>query len=136
LSVITYPSLPPPTPGTVNIRFLLSPVNPADINVIEGVYPARPTLTSSLAESGKGSKESPVFIGGNEGLAMVTAVGGNSVGLQVGDWVVMVKQQAGTWTTSQNVKAHDVVKIPDRQGLSEVHAATITVNYLPSPFLV
>ncbi|KAF9447718.1 trans-2-enoyl-CoA reductase [Macrolepiota fuliginosa MF-IS2] len=128
LSVATYPSLPPPAPGTVNIRFLLSPINPADINVIEGVYPSKPSLTYDLTDSGKGSKEEPVFIGGNEGLATVTSVGEHVEGLKVGDWVVMVKQQVGTWLTNKNVTVCDVVKIPDREGLTEVHAATITVN--------
>ncbi|KAF5362316.1 hypothetical protein D9756_002526 [Leucocoprinus leucothites] len=127
LSVLTYPSLAHPTSGTVNIRYLLSPINPADVNVVEGVYPSKPTLTSNLVQSGKGSKDEPVFIGGNEGLAQVTSIGENVDGLNVGDWVVMVKQQAGTWSASQNVNAQDIVKIPN-QGLSEVHAATITVN--------
>lgn len=108
LNVLTYPSTPPPTSGTVNIRFLLSVINPADVNVVEGVY--------------------PVYIGGNEGLAQVTSVGENVDKLSVGDWVVMVRQQSGTWSTSQNVGVRDVIKIPDHQGLSEVHAATITVN--------
>lgn len=128
LSVLTYPSLPPPTSGTINIRFLLSPVNPADVNVVEGVYPAKPTARDNLAESGRGSKDEPVFIGGNEGLATVTSVGENTDGVKVGDWVVMVKQQAGTWSTSQSVNTRDIVKIPDPQGLSEVDAATITVK--------
>lgn len=128
LSVLTFPSLPPPAPGTANIRFLLSPINPSDVNVIEGVYPKKPSLTSNLSDSGKGSKDEPVFIGGNEGLAAVTSVGENTKGLSVGDWVVMTKPQAGTWSTSKNVNVHDVVKIPDRRGLTEVDGATITVS--------
>jgi trans-2-enoyl-CoA reductase len=103
-------------------------VNPADVNVVEGVYPAKPTARDNLAESGRGSKDEPVFIGGNEGLATVTSVGENTDGVKVGDWVVMVKQQAGTWSTSQSVNTRDIVKIPDPQGLSEVDAATITVK--------
>lgn len=111
LNVLTCSSLPSPPPGTVNIRFLLSPINPADINVIEGVYPAKPTLTSDLAELGKGSKEEPVFVGGNEGLATVTSVGESAGELKVGDWVVMVRQQAGTWSTSKNVNVRDIVNV-------------------------
>lgn len=38
LYVHTFPDLAPPPANTINVRFLLSPVNPADINVVEGVY--------------------------------------------------------------------------------------------------
>jgi len=111
---------------------LLSVINPADVNVVEGVYPTKSTLISNLAESGKGSKDEPVYIGGNEGLAQVTSVGENVDKLSVGDWVVMVRQQSGTWSISQNVGVQDVIKIPDHQGPSEVHAATITVSWIQS----
>ncbi|EKM81997.1 hypothetical protein AGABI1DRAFT_119018 [Agaricus bisporus var. burnettii JB137-S8] len=123
LKVISLPSSylsSSPPPGTINIRFLLSPINPADINVIEGVYPTKPSKT-----------EDGYYIGGNEGLARVTAVGGNSGNngnLKVGDWVVMQRQQMGTWSMERNVEIGDVIKIPNRKGISEVDGATITVN--------
>ncbi|KAF8892102.1 trans-2-enoyl-CoA reductase [Infundibulicybe gibba] len=128
LTAFTYPPLPAPGPSTVNIKFLLSPINPADVNVVEGVYPSKPNLNDSLAASGKGSVEEPVYVGGNEGLGQVIAVGSGVSGLQKGDWVVMTRQQAGTWSTSKNVNATDVIKVPKRAGLTEVHAATMTVN--------
>ncbi|KAG5637740.1 hypothetical protein H0H81_003378 [Sphagnurus paluster] len=128
LTALSYRSLPPPLSNTVNVRFLLAPINPADLNVIEGVYPAKPTLDSSLASSGLGSRQNPVFVAGNEGLAQVTEVGDDVSGLQRDDWVIMTRPQIGTWCTSKNVHFQDVLKVPRVDGLSEVHAATMTVN--------
>lgn len=128
LTAIRYPSLPIPVPRTVNIRFILVPINPADLNVIEGVYPSKPSANTSLARSGKGSKDHPVFVAGNEGVARVTAVGNGVNTLKVHDWVVMAKSQIGTWCTSKNVDVADVIKIPREHGLSEVHGATMTVS--------
>lgn len=33
-----------PGPGKVRVRYLASPVNPADINQVQGVYPIKPSL--------------------------------------------------------------------------------------------
>lgn len=123
LSALSFPELPPPPPNTVNIRFLLAPVNPADINVIEGVYPAKPEPDVSLSQE----KDCPLFVGGNEGLGKVMDIGEGVVGLQKDDWVVMTKPQSGTWSSAKNVTLSDILKIP-KQGLSEAQAATITVN--------
>lgn len=128
LRVLTYPDLPAPEPSSVNIKFLLSPINPADINVIEGIYPSKPTKSDNLTKDGLGSTSEPVFVAGNEGLAEVTAVGDGVSNLSVGDWVIMTKQQAGTWATDRNVKAEDVLKVPDAQNLNEAQAATLTVS--------
>ncbi|KAJ6591752.1 hypothetical protein DFH09DRAFT_1306457 [Mycena vulgaris] len=122
LNVLTYGALPPPAQDTLNIRILLAPINPADINVIQGVYPAKPALTTLV----EGHAE--VFVGGNEGLAEVTQVGSGVSGFASGDWVVMTKSQAGTWASSRNVRAQDVLKLPRVDGLTEVHGATMTVN--------
>ncbi|KAJ7432641.1 hypothetical protein B0H11DRAFT_2154665 [Mycena galericulata] len=121
LSALSFPPLPLPPPNTLNLRFLLSPVNPADVNVIQGVYPAKPSLTEIV-------EKSPVFVGGNEGLAEVTQVGTGVSGLTAGDWVVMTKAQAGTWASSRNVGSQDVLKLPRADNLTEVHGATMTVN--------
>jgi len=127
LSVLTYPNIPSPPPNSVNIKFLLSPINPADINVIEGVYPNKPRVSDALAWGGKGD---PVFVAGNEGLARVTAVGQAVHSLKVNDRVVMIKSQAGTWATDRNVAAVDVAKIPDAESLTEIQAATLMVRRL------
>ncbi|KAJ7583382.1 hypothetical protein C8J56DRAFT_953880 [Mycena floridula] len=127
LKSLTFTPLPPPGPESLNIRFLLSPINPADVNVVEGVYPSKPTLCDSLNETGLGSGQEPVFIGGNEGLAEVVQVGQGVSHLKEKDWVVMAKPQVGTWTTCRNVHFDDVVRVP-QASLTEVQAATMTVN--------
>ncbi|PBK99314.1 NAD-binding protein [Armillaria gallica] len=121
LSAMTFPKLDPPRPSTVNVKFLLSAVNPADINVIEGVYPAKPQLVQGTGSEG-------VYIGGNEGLAIVTAVGEGVDSVKPNDWVISTKAQAGTWTAVKNISAEELLKIPNPKGLSEVHGATMTVN--------
>jgi mitochondrial enoyl-[acyl-carrier protein] reductase / trans-2-enoyl-CoA reductase len=118
LSALTFPSLPPPPPNTLNVKYLLAPVNPADINVIEGVYPSKPSPTKLNNDN--------VLVAGNEGLAEVTGVGSEVSGFENGQWVVMGKQQYGTWRSGANVNVEDVIKVP--RGASEVGAATITVN--------
>lgn len=121
LSAMTFPKLDPPRPSTVNVKFLLSAVNPADINVIEGVYPAKPQLVQ-----GTGSES--VYVGGNEGLAIVTAVGEGVDSVKPNDWVISTTAQAGTWTAVKNISAEELLKIPNPEGLSEVHGATMTVR--------
>jgi trans-2-enoyl-CoA reductase len=125
LGALSYRALPPPTTNTVNVRFILAPINPADINVIEGVYPAKPSPDITLKES----NHEPIYVGGNEGLARVTDVGEGVKGFKKDDWVVMTKPQIGTWCTAKNVAVDEVVRIPRVEGLSEVNAATITVSF-------
>lgn len=73
VQIVSFPPLPPPGPQTINIRYVLSPINPSDINVIEGVYPSKPAPRTSLASDGPGSASQPCFVVGNEGLAEVTS---------------------------------------------------------------
>lgn len=125
LRVVTYPSLPPPPASSLNIRYLLAPVNPSDVNVIQGVYPAKPQHADHLATG----TEEPVFVGGNEALAEVVAVGKDVDGLNKGDWVILAKQQAGTWSTEATVGPQDVIRVDkNKEGFGDVHAATLTVS--------
>ena len=41
-------SISPPHSNLMTLRFLASPINPADINQIQGVYPSKPTWTTNL----------------------------------------------------------------------------------------
>ena len=68
-------------PGQVLARYLVAPVNPADINVLQGTYPIRPPLPATA---------------GGEGVAEVLAAG-SSCQLQPGDWVLPSRPMTGTW---------------------------------------
>ncbi|XP_053669638.1 enoyl-[acyl-carrier-protein] reductase, mitochondrial [Anopheles nili] len=98
--------------GEVLIKTLGAPVNPADINTIQGKYPVRPTFPA---------------VGGNECVGEVIALGpssGNS--LKVGDRVVPFASGLGTWRSHGIYKTSRVMKVPAGIGVAE--AATITVN--------
>src|SRR6266702_590151 len=118
----TIPTLPAPPPQTVNVRFILSPINPADVNVIEGVYPSKPRISSFPGVQGD------LFVAGNEGLAEVTSIGNGVKGLERGDWVVMKASQVGTWRSAANLLEGQLLKVPRLDGLSEVNAATMMVR--------
>ncbi|RPD64358.1 NAD(P)-binding protein [Lentinus tigrinus ALCF2SS1-7] len=120
LRVQSYDPLPSPPSDSVNIRFYFSPINPSDINLVQGVYPAKPAQLQLSAEQ-------QAFVGGNEGVAEVVDVGNAVQGLRKGDRVVVGKPQFGTWSSSRVVPAQDLIKLPS-SGLSDVNAATIIVN--------
>src|SRR4051812_22481542 len=52
--------VPEPQPNEARVRVLVAPINPADLNTIEGTYPTRPMLPG---------------VPGVEGVAVVEAVG-------------------------------------------------------------
>lgn len=128
--------------GEVAIRFLLSPINPANVcdttldlrnthcrpqlNTIEGTYPSKPNLTPGFDSTGE-----DVFIGGNEGVAEVVKVAPNEPTLKEGDWVVMKKAQSGTWTNWRVMNASELMRVPRKSAdskVTEVFAATMMVR--------
>ncbi|KAF9649848.1 NAD(P)-binding protein [Thelephora ganbajun] len=124
LSVVTYPAPPKPTGSSVTVKHLLSPVNPSDINAVEGVYPHQPRARQ-LNVNGQ---ERTLHIPGNEGLGEITDVGEGVKGLSKGDWVVFGKGQSGTWSSGQILEEGDVIKVDRETGISAVNAATLVVN--------
>ncbi|KAF9045741.1 GroES-like protein, partial [Hymenopellis radicata] len=114
LRLVTLPALPPPPPNTVNVKFLRSPVNPADINVIQGVYPVK--ARTNLNES---------WIGGNEGVAEVVNVSDGETNLKVGDRVIPCTPQLGTWRARANIASDDLVKVPRDWSLKRAAAASV-----------
>ena len=124
LSVVTYPSPPRPTGSSVVVKHLLSPINPSDINVVEGVYPHQPRARQ-LDVSGQ---ERTLHIPGNEGLGEITGVGEGVKDLKKGDWVVFAKGQPGTWSSGQIFEEGDVIKVDRESGISTVNAATLVVR--------
>lgn len=124
LSVVTCPPLPKPTGSSVTVKHLLSPVNPSDINAVEGVYPYQPRARR-LNINGQ---ERSLHIPGNEGLGEITDVGESVKGLNKGDWVVFGKVQSGTWSSGQILEEEDVIKVDRQSGISAVNAATLVVR--------
>ncbi|KAI9315383.1 hypothetical protein BX666DRAFT_1962230 [Dichotomocladium elegans] len=114
--------LPALTADSVQVRFLASPINPADVNQVQGVYPLKPPFVDL---SGTGDK---VAVGGNEGVAEVIAVGDNVTSLKVGDQVVMAKAGYGTWRTHAAGPASDFQRLPPSKNTSLISKATVTVN--------
>ncbi|KAJ3307988.1 hypothetical protein HDU76_004197 [Blyttiomyces sp. JEL0837] len=116
-SVLSIQNIPldPITPTTVRIKFLATPINPADINQVQGTYPIKPRFNNGIA------------IGGNEGVAEIVQVGSHVKGLSKGDLVLPKSSGFGTWRLYANAEPSELLKI-DAKGVSPIHAATITVN--------
>ncbi|KAL1977767.1 hypothetical protein VTN31DRAFT_626 [Thermomyces dupontii] len=115
-------SISSPHGSQVNLRLLAAPLNPADINQIQGVYPAKPAFTTTL-----GTVE-PSAVAGNEGAFEVTAVGSGVKNLQKGDWVIMRRTGQGTWRTHAQMDESQLIKVEDKTGLTPVQVGTISVN--------
>ena len=106
----------------MTLKFLASPVNPADINQIQGVYPSKPTFTTSLGTP------DPIAVGGNEGLAEVISAGNNAKGLSKGDWVIMKAPGFGTWRTHAQMTPSNLLRIENKEGITPTQAGTVSVN--------
>lgn len=90
---------------------LAAPVNPADINTIQGVYPVKPPLPS---------------IPGNEGVGEIEETGQGVKNLKVGDIVLPRGNAWGTWRTHAVCDEKELVQITP--GLDIISAATMSVN--------
>lgn len=112
--------IPDPQKDDIVLKTLGFPINPSDINQLEGVYPSKPEKTTKY-----GTQE-PVAIAGNEGLFEVVQVGPDVKDLKVGDHVIPLYANAGTWTSHNVSQESQLVKLPT--SLSVVAGATISVN--------
>lgn len=104
------------------MRFLASPVNPADINQIQGVYPSKPTFTTSLGTS------SPIAVAGNEGVAEVISAGSAVKTVGRGDWVILKAPGFGTWRTHAQATEDVFTKIENKEGVTACQVGTVSVN--------
>ncbi|KAL4868941.1 hypothetical protein BDV12DRAFT_89851 [Aspergillus spectabilis] len=115
-------SISAPHGTQVNLRLLAAPLNPADVNQIQGVYPSKPPFEATL-----GTQE-PAAIGGNEGAFEVIATGSEVKSLTKGDWVIMKRTGQGTWRTHAQLDESQLIKIEDQEGLSPLQVSTVSVN--------
>ncbi|XP_044758881.1 enoyl-[acyl-carrier-protein] reductase, mitochondrial [Coccinella septempunctata] len=100
-----------PKNNDVVVKMIAAPINPADINTIQGKYPVKPKFPA---------------VAGNEGVGEIVSIGPNVTELKVGDRVIPLQSGLGTWRTHMSLSKEDVLKIPKELGIIE--AATLTVN--------
>jgi trans-2-enoyl-CoA reductase len=129
LSLHTHSISPSLPDGAVLLRTLAAPINPADVNTIQGTYGAKPAFSQLL-----GTPE-PAAVPGNEGCFEVVALGGGMRGsLKRGDWVIPATTGLGTFRTHVLVEDAEraLFKIggveKGREGLSAKQVATVSVN--------
>src|SRR5204862_6172477 len=103
---------PWPTPAVDEavVKMQDAPINPADLNQIEGKYPVRPELPA---------------IPGFEGAGVVVELGANVTNVAAGALVIL-PHNAGTWRDAIAVKADELVVLP--AGIEPVHAAMLKIN--------
>jgi len=101
---------PVPAPGEVVVRMVAAPINPADLNAIEGKYPIRPALPATP---------------GMEGAGIVVEIGAAVRDLEAGALVIL-PHSLGTWREACAVPAEKLVVVPG--GIDPVQAAMLKVN--------
>src|SRR5438876_12141845 len=109
LRVETQP-WPKPAPDEVVVEMRAAPINPADLNAIEGKYPLRPTLPAT-----------PGF----EGAGVVAELGANVKDFETGAPVIL-PHNLGTWREAAAVKADELVAVPPE--IEPVQAAMLKIN--------
>ncbi|CAI9594994.1 unnamed protein product [Staurois parvus] len=100
-----------PTDYEVKVKMLAAPINPSDLNMIQGTYALLPQLPA---------------VGGNEGVGVVAAVGRHVSSVRPGDWVIPVDAGLGTWRTEGIFRESALVRVPS--DISIEGAATLSVN--------
>lgn len=97
-----------PAAGEVLVRLLAAPINPADLNTVEGTYGVKPSLPA---------------VPGVEGCGVVETSAAE--GFQPGDRVIFLRR-ASTWATHTTVPAEVLFKVP--ADIDPLQAAMLKVN--------
>lgn len=100
---------PRPDKGEILLEMLAAPVNPADLNVIEGKYGELPAL--------------PAIVG-NEGVGRLIELGVGTNGFSEGDLILPMRR--GTWTQFMLADAAEAVRLPPK--MNAFQAAMLTIN--------
>jgi trans-2-enoyl-CoA reductase len=102
--------IPAPAADEAVVALKAAPINPADLNAIEGKYPVRPPLPAT-----------PGF----EGAGIVIEVGAAVKNVTLGAMVIL-PHDVGTWREACIVKAEHLIVVP--QGIGPVQAAMLKIN--------
>src|ERR1700736_6051903 len=103
---------PTPAADEALVTMRAAPINPADINSIEGKYPGR--------------REVPA-VPGFEGSGIVVELGANVTNILKGAQVIL-PHNIGTWREAVAVKASELVAVPPE--IDPVHASMLKINPL------
>ncbi len=109
LQIQTQP-WPKAAAGEAVVEMRSAPINPADINAIEGKYPGR--------------REVPA-VPGFEGAGVVVEVGADVSTITKGALVIL-PHNIGTWREALAVKASELVAVPPE--IEPVHASMLKIN--------
>src|SRR5215212_5706584 len=101
---------PDPGPAEVVVKMDAAPINPADLNSIEGKYPIKPALPATP---------------GMEGGGVVIETGAAVRDLAVGTQVIL-PHSFGTWREVVVIAAHKLVAVPPE--IEPIQAAMLKVN--------
>ncbi|ODV61097.1 enoyl-[acyl-carrier-protein] reductase [Ascoidea rubescens DSM 1968] len=126
----------------VLLELIAHPINPSDINQIQGVYPSKPELSVNLFNDESEVLKEASAICGNEGVFKVVEIGKNVKGFAQNDWVIPLFPNFGTWRTHVKLDMKGEAKLfnlnkenektkrfaEGNGGLSVNQAATISVN--------
>lgn len=108
---LAYEPIREPEDYEVLVQMLMAPVNPVDINIMQGVY---------------GVFKLPLpFVPGMEGVGKIVKIGCKVKKLKIGNHVITTKF-LGVWTTYLTVQEDDLIEVPNSLGLPE--AATLAIN--------
>src|SRR4029077_7731876 len=92
------------------VKMSAAPINPADLNQIEGKYPIRAELPATPGFAGAG---------------VVIDIGANITNISPGALVIL-PHNVGTWRDAVAVKADELVVVP--AGIEPVYAAMLKIN--------
>ena len=109
LKIVPHP-LPPLESHHVRVRLRYAPINPADLNFIEGTY---------------GRLPNPPSIPGHEASGEVAEVGADVVSLKVGDPVIPLLG-AGCWAQEMRAEEQHFAKLP--KGIDLIQASMLRIN--------
>jgi trans-2-enoyl-CoA reductase len=101
---------PKPAANEAVVQMRAAPINPADLNQIEGKYPVPAQLPA---------------IPGFEGAGMVVEIGSGVTDVAIGALVIL-PHSVGTWREAMAVKADELVVVPSE--IEPVHAAMLKIN--------
>ena len=102
--------------SSILVKMQFSPINPADILMIEGNYASVPSCPTEI---------------GIEGSGIIEEVGNRITNFKVGDKVMCLSRT--NWKTTQILKENEVIKLPESIDLQQ--AAMLKVN-LASAYLM